>query len=67
VFFGGDKRQPEIGLRSQARLARAKINKNILVDNCNSPLPVLMVAGLKAFHTIVSQMFVAINREILKK
>lgn len=49
------------------RPARAKINKNILVDTRHSPLPVLMVAGLKAFHTIVSQMFVAINSEILKK
>ena len=28
------------------------------------PLPVLTVAGLKAFHIIVSQMFVAINNEI---
>jgi len=26
-----------------------------------------MVAGLKAFHTIVSQMFVAMNSEILEK
>ena len=28
------------------------------------PLPVLTVAGENAFHTIVSQMLVAINREI---
>jgi len=28
------------------------------------PRPVLTVAGLKAFHTIVSQMFVAMKREI---
>lgn len=28
------------------------------------PLPVLTVVGLKAFHTMVSQMLVAMNREI---
>lgn len=28
------------------------------------PLPVLTVVGLKAFHTIVSQMLVAMKREI---
>ena len=33
----------------------------------DSPLPVLIVAGLKAFHTIVSQMLVAMNREILRR
>ena len=33
----------------------------------NLPLPVLTVAGENAFHTIVSQMFVAINREILQQ
>ena len=32
-----------------------------------SPRPVLMVAGLNAFHTIVSQMLVAMNREILRQ
>lgn len=31
---------------------------------CNVPLPVLMVVGLKAFQTMVSQMLVAIKREI---
>lgn len=29
-----------------------------------SPRPVLTVVGLKAFHTMVSQMFVAMKREI---
>lgn len=28
------------------------------------PLPVLTVVGLKAFHTMVSQMLVAMNKEI---
>ena len=28
------------------------------------PRPAFIVAGLNAFHTIVSQMFVAINNEI---
>ena len=31
-----------------------------------SPRPVLMVVGLNAFHTMVSQMLVAINNEILQ-
>lgn len=31
---------------------------------CDVPLPVLMVVGLKAFQTMVSQMLVAIKREI---
>ena len=31
---------------------------------CDVPLPVLIVVGLKAFQTMVSQMLVAIKREI---
>lgn len=31
---------------------------------CYVPLPVLIVVGLKAFQTMVSQMLVAIKREI---
>lgn len=33
-------------------------------DDGPLPLPVLTVVGLKAFHTMVSQMLVAMNREI---
>ena len=33
----------------------------------DSPLPVLMVAGLKAFHTMVSQMLVAMKRDMLQE
>lgn len=33
-------------------------------DVCLLPLPVLTVVGLKAFHTMVSQMLVAMNKEI---
>ena len=38
----------------------------VAIDNVKlaSPFPVLTVAGLNAFHTIVSQMLVAINKEI---
>lgn len=33
-------------------------------DDGPLPLPVLTVVGLKAFHTMVSQMLVAMNREM---
>lgn len=38
--------------------------KHVVTVTAHIPLPVLMVVGLKAFQTMVSQILVAINREI---
>lgn len=44
----------------------ACVQKNFSSNKLSTalPRPVLTVAGLNAFHTIVSQMFVAMNSEI---
>ncbi|RNA30816.1 hypothetical protein BpHYR1_015563 [Brachionus plicatilis] len=39
-------------------------NRAIMAPSNSVPRPALMVAGLNAFHTIVSQIFVAMNSEM---
>jgi hypothetical protein len=45
----------------------SKWKRAIIAPSNSVPRPVLMVAGLNAFHTIVSQILVAIKREILQR
>ena len=47
-------------------LVASKWKRAMTAPSNSVPLPVLIVAGENAFQTIVSQMLVAINREILK-
>lgn len=49
-------------LASQRNEASDSVKSSLLPASV--PLPVLTVVGLKAFHTIVSQMLVAMKREI---
>ena len=59
-------RQPAVGgaMLTLSCLVASKWKRAMTAPSNSVPRPVLTVAGEKAFHTIVSQIFVAINKEI---